>query len=89
MFSLAKEMIVELRKADGDNATYALNRKLVDTVSSSYAQFEADMKETFNGIMKLSSLIISVFMIMLITSPHSPQKTKTAILRLWSFKAHH
>ena len=46
VFPGAKEMIVELRKADGDNATYALNRKLVDTVSS-YAQFEADMKETF------------------------------------------
>lgn len=46
VFPGAKEMIAELRKADGDNATYALNRKLVDTVSS-YAQFEADMKETF------------------------------------------
>ncbi|MDM3796162.1 signal peptide peptidase SppA, partial [Proteus mirabilis] len=46
VFPGANEMIVELRKADGDNASYALNRKLVDTVSS-YAQFAADMKETF------------------------------------------
>lgn len=46
VFPGAKEMIAQLRNADGDNATYALNRKLVDSVSS-YAQFEADMTETF------------------------------------------
>lgn len=46
IFPGAKEMIEQLRKADGDSATYALNRKLVDTVSS-YSQFEMDMTETF------------------------------------------
>lgn len=45
-FPGAKAMIEQLRKADGNNATYALDRRLVDNVSS-YAQFEADMTETF------------------------------------------
>lgn len=47
-FPGAKEMIVELRKADGDNATYALNRKLVDTVSS-YAQFSGYERDLSMG----------------------------------------
>ncbi|OAT37538.1 signal peptide peptidase SppA [Proteus myxofaciens] len=47
VFPGAQAMIEKLRKADGDNATYALNQKLVDSVKS-YAEFEADMTETFD-----------------------------------------
>lgn len=46
IFPGAEAMIAQLREADGNNATYALKRKLVDVITTS-AQFEAEMTEKF------------------------------------------